>query len=217
MEDKHLLRRIASYDSVYGQPTIAINRLSMLRDAVEKLGAAALVIEFLNTHAIDAGTDSIASPSELHAWLMSHGLAHTHDQMSLEDVARAVDLREALRELIGLNTGGRFPIGAAEALNRTAGASLLRVSVSSAGDVRLDSARGSPLERAGGAILAAVYRAVTDGSWSRMKLCKNPRCRWAFYDRSKNRSGGWCTMAICGNRAKARTFRARRRLRQQQI
>jgi predicted RNA-binding Zn ribbon-like protein len=34
---------------------------------------------------------------------------------------------------------------------------------------------------------------------------------WAFYDRSKNRSGHWCSMRVCGNRAKARQFRERRR------
>lgn len=185
--------------------------------AEDTADAAELVVAFVNTYAIEAGKDNIASPSELHAWLLSLGLVSAHDHVSLEDVARVVELREAIRELIGLNTGGRFPIGAAEALNRTAGASLLRVSVTVAGDVRLDSASGSPSERAGSAILAAVYGSVTDGSWSRMKLCKNPRCRWAFYDRSKNRSGSWCTMAICGNRAKARSFRMRRRLRKQQI
>ncbi len=183
----------------------------------DKLSATTLVGKFVNTAALEEGKDAIASPSDLHAWLVGHHLTQVHDHMSLEDVAGAVELREALRELIGLNTDGRFQGTAAEAVNRMAGASLLRVSVSVSGDIRLDSASGSPFERAAGAILAAVYSAVTDGSWSRMKLCKNPRCRWAFYDRSKNRSGGWCTMAVCGNRAKARTFRMRRRLRQQQI
>jgi len=179
--------------------------------------AATLVMEFVNTSAIEESKDSIASPSELHAWLVGRRLARNHDQMSLEDVARAVELREALRELVGLNTGGGFLGSAAEAVNRTAGASLLRVSVSVAGDIHLDSASGSSFERAAGAILAAVYSAVTGGSWSRLKLCKNPQCRWAFYDRSKNRSGSWCTMSVCGNRSKARSFRMRRRLRQQQI
>ena len=60
-----------------------------------------------------------------------------------------------------------------------------------------------------GELLAIVARAQADGTWQRMKAC--PACGWAFYDRSRNRSRTWCTMAICGNRAKARGYRARHR------
>jgi len=60
-----------------------------------------------------------------------------------------------------------------------------------------------------GELLAIVARAQADGTWQRMKAC--PACGWAFYDRSRNRSRTWCAMAICGNRAKARSYRARHR------
>jgi predicted RNA-binding Zn ribbon-like protein len=42
------------------------------------------------------------------------------------------------------------------------------------------------------------------------KPCRNHPCRWLFYDHSTNRSGTWCTMAVCGNRLKARADRRRR-------
>jgi predicted RNA-binding Zn ribbon-like protein len=42
-----------------------------------------------------------------------------------------------------------------------------------------------------------------------MRVCPNPDCRWMFYDHSKNRSGRWCQMAECGNRAKVRAYRER--------
>jgi predicted RNA-binding Zn ribbon-like protein len=48
---------------------------------------------------------------------------------------------------------------------------------------------------------------MQDASWERLKLCSSDPCRWAFYDRSKNHSSRWCTMASCGNREKARRFR----------
>ena len=60
-----------------------------------------------------------------------------------------------------------------------------------------------------GELLAIVAHAQAGGTWQRMKAC--PACGWAFYDRSRNRSRTWCTMAICGNRAKARSYRARHR------
>ena len=56
---------------------------------------------------------------------------------------------------------------------------------------------------------STVRRAT--GRWQRLKVCAEHSCRYAFYDSSRNRSGSWCTMAVCGNRAKARSYRERRR------
>jgi hypothetical protein len=56
-----------------------------------------------------------------------------------------------------------------------------------------------------------VLEARRDGSWDRMKACPGPHCGWAFHDHSRNRSGQWCSMKICGNRTKGATFRRRRR------
>src|SRR5690349_20111373 len=58
-----------------------------------------------------------------------------------------------------------------------------------------------------GRLVAALYAAMQSEEWDRLKLCGSGSCRWAFYDRSKNHSSRWCTMASCGNRAKARRFR----------
>jgi len=78
----------------------------------------------------------------------------------------------------------------------------------------LTRARLTPLARAGdrlrlepradgvdgalGRILRVVCAALTDGTWARLKACRNDGCQWAFYDASKNRSATWCAMAICG-------------------
>jgi predicted RNA-binding Zn ribbon-like protein len=56
-----------------------------------------------------------------------------------------------------------------------------------------------------------IAEAMAEGSWGRLKACSDHGCQWAFFDRSKNRSGHWCSMRVCGNRAKARQFRERRR------
>ena len=52
--------------------------------------------------------------------------------------------------------------------------------------------------------------ALVVGAWPRLKACRETTCRWAFYDASKNRSSIWCSMAVCGSRAKARTYRRRK-------
>lgn len=45
----------------------------------------------------------------------------------------------------------------------------------------------------------------------RVRACDNPKCRWLFLDTSKNHTRRWCDMSICGNRMKARRFKAQRK------
>jgi predicted RNA-binding Zn ribbon-like protein len=66
------------------------------------------------------------------------------------------------------------------------------------------------VDRALGELIAIVHRAMAAGTWTRLKACREHGCRWAFYDASRNRSGTWCSMAVCGARAKMRTYRAAR-------
>jgi predicted RNA-binding Zn ribbon-like protein len=42
----------------------------------------------------------------------------------------------------------------------------------------------------------------------RVRACDNPECRWLFMDTSKNHTRRWCDMKVCGNRMKARRFKA---------
>ena len=58
-------------------------------------------------------------------------------------------------------------------------------------------------------MLAIVAAAQAEGTWERLKSCPATDCRWAFYDKSRNRSAVWCNMAVCGNRAKVRSYRER--------
>ena len=58
-------------------------------------------------------------------------------------------------------------------------------------------------------LLLVIRQAQQDGTWWRLKVCGNPDCEWAFYDRSRNQQGNWCDMAVCGNRIKNRQLRAR--------
>jgi predicted RNA-binding Zn ribbon-like protein len=58
-------------------------------------------------------------------------------------------------------------------------------------------------------VTAIALASMLDGAWPRLKVCR--KCEWAFYDRSKNRSGSWCSMQLCGNRLKTRAYRTRRR------
>ena len=62
-------------------------------------------------------------------------------------------------------------------------------------------------------LLAIEWQAQAQDTRRRLKVCRNPRCRVAFYDRSRNRSAVWCQMAVCGNRIKTKAYRERRQAR----
>jgi predicted RNA-binding Zn ribbon-like protein len=93
-----------------------------------------------------------------------------------------------------------------------AGAALLRVSFDPSGEPRLSPAegKGNEVDKAMALMLAAVVRSAVDGTWGRLKACRNEGCEWAFYDNAKNRSGTWCHMDACGARHKMRAYRERR-------
>jgi predicted RNA-binding Zn ribbon-like protein len=75
--------------------------------------------------------------------------------------------------------------------------------------VRLVSADHDPFSRVIGAVAAAIAEAATTGTWARLKCCPGRRCGWAFYDRSASSRSRWCSMQICGARAKMRAYRDR--------
>ena len=123
-------------------------------------------------------------------WLAERGLA------GAEGRARA--LREALRELVLANNGFPASPEALRVVNEAAARIRLRVDEG----VHLDSA--DPLD----GVVATMLAAMLDGTWVRLKACRN--CHWSFYDYSPNRSATWCSMQLCGNRAKTRAYRKRR-------
>jgi len=97
-----------------------------------------------------------------------------------------------------------------ERLNRRVASTRLRARFAPAGSARLEP-DGLGWQGALGRLLQVAVEAEVEGLWARLKACQNDRCRWAFFDRSKNRSGKWCTMRRCGNRRNAQAYRRRRR------
>lgn len=119
-------------------------------------------------------------------------------------------MREGLRALVAQNDGPAAPnVEALGALRQLARRRRPEVSVDDTGRIELATAAGGDLRGGLLGLLLTVRDAQADGTWPRLKLCANPDCGWAFFDRSRNRQGTWCTMAVCGNRLKNRRFRAR--------
>lgn len=167
-----------------------------------------LIESFVNTAELEEGRDDLREPAGLIRWLAEHGLASARSRATHRDADDARAVREALRELLRANNGVEVDRDSASAtLDEAARRAGLAVRFDS-GSIRLVPTRGG----VGGAValvLAAVAETMADGSWRKLKACRADDCRWAFVDHARNRSRQWCSMSVCGNRAKARTFRAR--------
>lgn len=160
-------------------------RYDLPKAAPEPLRQVQLLINSCDAHTGDEW---------LPEWLAERGLGRG-------ELERARELREALRALVLANNGFPLADGALEVVNRAASRVSLRVEPP--GRLRV-GADGDALDR----VVAVALGAMVDGSWGRLKACRN--CSWSFHDYSPNRSATWCSMQICGNRKKTRDYRRRR-------
>jgi predicted RNA-binding Zn ribbon-like protein len=152
----------------------------------------------VNTIDLEDNDDRLDSPDALRRFLADHGLLAASEPVDEADLAMAIELREALRAMLRVNHGEPLDPDALQMAFDEEGRPVL--GPGSAG------CRGALA-----ALLAGVAQASAQGTWERLKACSADSCQWAFYDRSKNRSGRWCSMQTCGNRTKTRTYRSRRR------
>jgi predicted RNA-binding Zn ribbon-like protein len=174
-------------------------------------GPLALVQSFVNSTAVEFGTDKFATTQGLAKWLDRHGLGGPQVQVDDLDLRDAVTLREALRALLRENNGGPADQQARRTVEHIARDCPLVVGYGSQGGELGFLPALSDVRGALATVLATMAIAVSDGSWQRLKACGEHRCEWIFYDRSRNRSSRWCSMAVCGTRAKMRTYRQAKR------
>ena len=165
-----------------------------------------LVQAFVNTVDREHGPDLLADAEGLEEWLGRHGLATL---VVAGDEERARASREALRSLLWANNGEPYDAAAADVLAGAARRAGLEPSFAP-GEARLVPRAGG-VDGALGTVLAGAFAAMLDGGWRRLKACPGHRCGWAFYDRSTNASATWCSMQVCGGRAKAGAYYRRRR------
>jgi predicted RNA-binding Zn ribbon-like protein len=165
---------------------------------------------FVNTLDREPGLEQLADAASLGAWLVEHGLAPSDLSVSPAELRRTIDLREALRQvLLAHNVEDRPRPDALAVLDAVALRARVRLRFDEpAARGRLESeAKG--VDGALGRLLAIVHGAMAEGTWTRLKACREHRCEWAFYDQTRNHSRAWCDMQVCGNRAKARAYRQR--------
>ena len=174
----------------------------------EASGVLGLVQAYVNTVDLEDGPDEFSDPAALAGWLLARGLMDPGHAVETADLRHGIAVREAIRGVIGANSGASvYPVDVAT-LNEAASASRLRIRFGSDGKARLEPEVGGVVG-AMGRIVGSVFTAMAEPDWMRLKLCDSQTCRWVFYDQSRNHSSRWCSMADCGNRSKAKRFRER--------
>jgi predicted RNA-binding Zn ribbon-like protein len=170
-----------------------------------------LISSFVNTmekNTTRPDTEWLDSPDALRSWMDTYGIP-PGDAIASDDVTRAIEFREALRVLLLSNNGVELDDDAVRGLRDAADEGLIRVEIHKDGRaLARPAAQGIPALFA--RLLAAVADSQCAGTWDRLKACAAEDCQWAFYDTSRNRSRTWCSMEVCGNRAKTRAYRALR-------
>ena len=168
----------------------------------------------VNSVDLESGKDEVTTPSELHRWMVERQLLSDSTVVTAADVTAVVELREAFRVLLLANNGneadGADEAAARKVLDDVAAAGGMQLRFEGGGSVRYEVT----VEGVAGAmaqIVVLAAGAMGDGTWSRLKACRDDTCRWAFFDQSKNHSGAWCDMRVCGSRNKMRTYRSRKR------
>lgn len=169
-------------------------------------GELELVRAFVNTFDVLDDKDEIRTLPDAERWLRDHGLLGRRTSLSVRDHSRLLKVREGLRTLAHSNNGAEVDRAALRGLNQAASVPMVMTFNEEGAELGAD---GDGADAAIGKIVSIVFNAIADGSWARMKACADDECLWLYYDHSKNRSKAWCNMAVCGNRAKARAYRAR--------
>lgn len=168
---------------------------------MEPSAPASLILDFANTVDIEDRTDVFATVEGMTTWLTERGMAG--DATPYDDL---LTLRTGLRARLLLDNGGEADpaeiIAAEEVLRRAPLA--VRIGVGEEPDEPLTG--DGPVTR----IAAAWALTVASGDWPRLKQCPDHECGWVFWDATRSRTRRWCTMRVCGNRAKVRAYTARR-------
>jgi predicted RNA-binding Zn ribbon-like protein len=173
-------------------------------------GRLKLVQQFINSLDIEARTEEFQTPADLRNWLVSHRLANRRGpRPTTKDLERTRRFRELLRELAAGNSGMPESKRLQKEVNQEL-ATLSFVAALEDGGVATLQPAGKGIERALSQLAAIVIEEMISGRWSRMKVCAEDICRWVFYDHSRSRTSIWCTMAVCGSRAKSRAYYRRR-------
>ena len=194
--------------------------------------SGSLGLDFLNTLAtpVDTPVDWIDSGEGLLAWLEEAGLVTAEELKSVRDraipgefdavAAQARGLREWFRGFLRERSGRKLvadDLRDLEPLNRLLGRDerFAQIVTGPSGGEPVLELKALRRWRTPESLLLPlaeeVGRFVCGEDFEYAKACQGSTCTLLFVDRTRGRARRWCSMAICGNRAKQAAHRDRRK------
>ncbi len=175
-----------------------------------------LVIDLLNTVSARDGipVDLLDTPEDLPVWADVVGMSYARNigVRSEAELTELREFREVLREgLRRWRDGDPASPGLIARLNRELARDPRHVSLRMLdGELVAEKiSTGGALDRLCADVAASLARMLGRDDRLRYRACANETCRFTFYDDSKPGTRRWCSMELCGGRAKARAFRLR--------
>lgn len=183
-------------------------------------------VDFVNTLAANANgpVDLLESADSVAQWSLLSGLFNEEQSRRLGEALRADpsrgalesvrELRSALHAILALaGTGKDFADVAALRLNpilEKMPLSLRATSNERRLGVEFTASEGTgPVDEFKGRVAQEALNLLVSADPNHIRKCANPACVLYFHDTTKNHRRLWCSMAACGNRAKASRFRRR--------
>jgi hypothetical protein len=165
-------------------------------------GGLALAQGLLNTRATASGAPELLDDDVTAQQWLTDGLAEWGEITGSAippTTASAADLAALRANVRAWVEGERFAVD-------------VPIAIVSADDGSLRTQpTGSGIGWVASAVWGGILVAQQADQLKRLKICRNELCGSAFYDRSKNNSGVWHDVHVCGNAANLRASRARRR------
>lgn len=171
-------------------------------------GRACLNFAGTMKHRSTTRDERLVEPAVLSEWAVQAGLVDSGIDVSADDLATAIDVREAIYRTATARLDGREPEPADVALlNEQASQHQLTPRLLPDGTT---SREGSAPQLIA-SLAADLLDLLAGPDFDNVKRCDHPNCSLLYVDSSRAKNRHWCGMATCGNKVKVQAFRARQR------
>lgn len=178
-----------------------------------RFDAGSLSLNFVATvrHRGSQPRDLLATPEALADWFGSAGCSRIAVSPSERDLQAAVLLREAIYRALSSLIENKNPSSADMEIINDAAAEPLAVPQIELPSCRVQWESLSPAKACLAEVARDAVMLVGGSDRQRLKMCDSASCRMLFADNSPANRRRWCAMSICGNRAKIKVFRQRKK------
>jgi predicted RNA-binding Zn ribbon-like protein len=167
-------------------------------------------LDFVSTlrHRHNSREELLTAPKLLSDWAVQAGFLDAAVDVSDEDLAAAIELREAIyRTVIARLENHRPQPADVDLLNARASQPQLTPRLLRTGATRHEGTTSRLLA----SLAADLLDLLAGPDIENVKRCAHPSCARVYLDASRAKNRQWCGMGACGNRAKVQAFRARQR------